>query len=211
MNIALLTSRGQWLENYIEQFSKKLDGASIYYSHKDIEDKYDVLFLLGYNQLVDKDLLNNNKHNIVIHESNLPKGKGWAPLFWQVLEGKNEIFFTMFEADSGFDSGDIYMQDILKLNGYELNETLRKKQANKTIEMCLEFVKNYSKYIIPIEQTGRESYYRKRNAQDSQLDINKTIKQQFNLLRIVNNDQYPAFFEINGHKYTLKIEHDKNE
>ena len=64
MNIALLTSRGQWLENYIEQFSKKLDGASIYYSHKDIEDKYDVLFLLGYNQLVDKDLLNNNKHNI---------------------------------------------------------------------------------------------------------------------------------------------------
>jgi len=27
-------------------------------------------------------------------------------------------------------------------------------------------------------------------------------------LRIVNNDEYPAFFEINGHKYLLKIEKD---
>ena len=36
--------------------------------------------------------------------------------------------------------------------------------------------------------------------------INKTIKEQFNLLRIVNNQEYPAFFEIDGRKYKLTIE-----
>jgi len=41
---------------------------------------------------------------------------------------------------------------------------------------------------------------------DSRLDIDRSIKEQFNLLRVVGNEEYPAFFEINGHKYLLKIE-----
>ena len=27
-------------------------------------------------------------HNIVIHANDLPRGKGWSPLTWQVLEEK---------------------------------------------------------------------------------------------------------------------------
>ena len=135
MNIALLTSRNQWLENYIQQFSDKLGAVKTYFNHNDIVDSYDLLFILGYNQVIQDDILKRNKHNIVIHESNLPKGKGWAPLFWQVLEGKNEIYFTMFEATLDIDNGDVYMTDMLSLSGYELNDVLREKQAQKTIEM----------------------------------------------------------------------------
>jgi len=211
MKIALLTSQNQWLENYIEEFSEALDAVEVYFSHNDIRANYDVLFILGYNQIIQKDILDKNKHNIIVHESDLPKGKGWAPLFWQVLEGKNEIVFTMFEANLGIDDGDVYMKDTLNLTGYELNDTLREKQAQKTIEMCIEFVTNYDKYRIPISQTGEDSYYRKRNSESSQLDIKKTLEEQFNLLRVVNNNEYPAFFEINGNKYILKIELEKNE
>ena len=35
--------------------------------------------------------------------------------------------------------------------------------------------------------------------------INKTIKEQFNLLRIVDNNYYPAFFEYNGYRYKIQI------
>jgi len=62
---------------------------------------------------------------------------------------------------------------------------------------------------IPTTQSGVESFYPKRTPKDSNLDINKTIKEQFNLLRIVNNEEFPAFFEIDGHRYALKIELDK--
>ena len=86
MKIALLTSQNQWLENYIEEFSEALDAVEVYFSHNDIRANYDVLFILGYNQIIQKDILDKNKHNIIVHESDLPKGKGWAPLFWQVLE-----------------------------------------------------------------------------------------------------------------------------
>jgi len=150
-----------------------------------------------------------NQYNIVVHESALPEGKGWAPLFWQVLEGKIDIPFTMFEASDGIDNGPIYFQEILSLTGYELNDELREKQAGLITKMCLSFVENYSKYLPAVPQNGTESFYRKRSPADSQLDVNKTIKEQFNLLRVVNNQDYPAFFEIRGKKYKLTIEHIK--
>ena len=209
MKIAILTSKNQWFESYALQLSKELSNASIYKNHHDIQENYDIVFILSYHQIIPQESLLKNKHNIVIHESLLPKGKGWSPLFWQVLEGKNKIPFSMIEAIDEVDNGDIYMQEVLDLTGYELNEELRDKQAKTIIKMCLEFVNNYEKYKIPFKQSGDESFYLKRGKEDSRLDVSKTIKEQFNLLRIVNNDSYPAYFELDNNRYILKIELDK--
>ena len=210
MKIAILTSRNQWFVSYVLQLSKELNNAKIYKSHNDIHENYDIVFILSYHQIIPQEALEKNRHNIVIHASPLPKGKGWAPLFWQVLEGKNKIPFTMIEASDGADNGDIYIQEILELTGHELNKELRGKQAEIIIQMCLEFVNNYEKYKIPVKQSGIESFYEKRDKEDSKLDLDKTIRSQFNLLRIVNNSDYPAYFELDGKRYVLKIELDKS-
>ena len=76
--------------------------------------------------------------------------------------------------------------------------------------MCVKFIENYVNYKTLSKQKGSSTYYKKRDANDSKLDINKSIKEQFNLLRIVNNREYPAFFEIDGHKFLLKIEKFEN-
>ena len=206
-NIAILTSPNQWFVEYAKKLQSILN-AKLFFDNKDIKESFDILFILSYHKIIEKKYLKKNRHNIIIHESNLPKGKGWAPIFWQILEGKNEIVFTMFEADKKVDSGPIYMKKTLKLDGYELNPELREKQAKQIINMCLEFVNNYEKYKNPTPQEGEESLYPKRTPKDSKLDI-KSIKEQFNLLRIVDNENYPAFFEIDGHKYILKIYKEK--
>ncbi len=206
MKIAILTSKNQWFIPYAKQLSRKIANAKLFFDDQEIEDSFDILFILSYHKIIKQNTLKKNRHNIVVHASDLPKGKGWAPMFWQILEGKNEIPFTMFEATEGVDSGDIYMKAVLKLTGYELNEELRKKQAEHIIQMCLEFIENYDRYKNPVPQKGEESFYPKRNPEDSRLDINKTIQEQFNLLRIADNEAYPAFFEIDGHRYILKIE-----
>lgn len=206
MKVAILTSRNQWFEKYVFDLSERLGNVDTYFSHEEINSPYDIVFILSYHRIIIEASLNMNKHNIVIHESNLPEGKGWAPLFWQVLEGKHEIIFSMFEAGQGLDDGDIYFQKTLSLTGYELNEDLRQKQAQLIMEMCQEFIKNYSLYIPPKKQQGKETIYPKRTPSDSALDIDKSIREQFNLLRTVDNEEYPAFFEIDGRKYVLKVE-----
>ena len=56
------------------------------------------------------------------------------------------------------------------------------------------------------KQSGVETFYKKRGPDDSALDVNKTIIEQFNLLRTVDNEKYPAFFIHKGKKFLVKIE-----
>lgn len=210
MKIAILTTENQWFCKYAPVLSKRLNGASIYYKASEITDEFDILFILGYHELVSEKVLAKNKYNLVIHESNLPSGKGWAPLFWQIIEGKDTVTFSLIEATGKFDSGPIYLQKDLVLSGYELNEEIRRKQANISIIMCLEFVENMSSIKAPVIQSGKESFYPKRTPADSRLDISKSLEEQFNLLRTVDNNQYPAFFDIGGKRYVIKIEELKN-
>lgn len=211
MKIAILTSPNQWFVPYAKELNKKINSSDLYFNHEKMTQRYDIVFILSYHRIIKENYLDKNRHNIVIHASDLPKGKGWAPMFWQVLENKNIIPFSMFEASIGVDDGDIYIQKNLLLTGYELNEELRDKQAKYTIEMCLDFLVNYDKFKVPKKQDGNESFYKKRAAMDSEIDINKTINEQFNLLRIVNNENYPAFFYKNDKKYILKIYEAKDE
>lgn len=206
MNIAILTTPDQWFVSYAKGLQSKINNSKLFFDHSEINESFDIVFILSYHKIIEKKYIDKNKHNIVIHGSSLPQGKGWAPMFWQILEGKNSIPFTMFEVNEDVDSGDIYMQKVLHLNGYELNDELRKKQAVHTVEMCLEFIKDYDKYKIPMKQNGDETFYNKRTVKDSELDIEKSIKEQFNLLRIVDNKNYPAFFYKDGKKYIVKIE-----
>lgn len=211
MKIAILTSPNQWFIPYAEELHQKINSSSLYFNHEDILQNYDVVFILSYHKIIDKKNLEKNSHNIVVHASDLPKGKGWAPMFWQILEDKHVIPFTMFEASCGVDDGDIYMQKDLHLSGYELNNELREKQARHTIDMCLEFLDKYEEIRTPKKQSGEETFYKKRTTKDSELDINKTIQEQFNLLRIVDNEDYPAFFYKDDKKYIIKIEEANNE
>ena len=211
MRIAVLTSPNQWYEIYAEALANELGGVRVFHHHTDIKAGYDVLFILSYHHIIEDKYLNKCRYNIVVHASDLPQGKGWSPLFWQVLEGKSQITFSMFEAGSSVDDGDIYLKRTLLLNGSELNEELRHKQAQMINDMCLDFVGSIDQCLPPTKQIGDESFYPKRNKKHSELDVNKTIAEQFDLLRIVSNEEYPAFFYFRGHKYFLTIEMDTKE
>ena len=61
--------------------------------------------------------------------------------------------------------------------------------------------------IIPTPQSNIESSnYTRRTPEDSKLDINKSIADQFDLLRIVDKKRYPCFIEHRGHKYKITME-----
>ena len=83
------------------------------------------------------------KHNLVVHESALPEGKGWSPLSWQILEGRKEIPITLFGAVDKVDAGPIYLQNIMKFSGHELIDELRAIQGKATIQICSQFINQY--------------------------------------------------------------------
>ena len=204
--IGILTSQNSsfapFALGFKEDLRKRGYGAEIFNNHEEISSDYDVIFVLSYFRKIPADALRRHPHNLVVHASDLPCGRGWAPFFWQILEGKSKIPIVLFEATEELDAGPIYLKDAIVLEGHELHDELRSLQAHKCIELCLRFLSENPK---PIPQSGEPSFYRRRTRDDSELDIDKPLKELFNNLRIASNDNYPAFFRICDHKYVVRI------
>ena len=66
-------------------------------------------------------------------------------------------------------------------------------------------IKNFKKLPSIPQSNTKTSVYPKRNPDDSELDPQKTIAEQFNLIRIADENRYPCFFYFKGQRYKLSI------
>lgn len=207
----LVDNPNSWIIPYAKELCLELNEIGCYTglvnNHEEIK-KGDILVLLGCEKKFTN--LELNKHNLVVHESDLPLGKGWSPLTWQVLEGKKIIPVTLFEAVNEVDSGDIYAQKKIFLDGSELLKEIKQAQGIVTKELIHEFIREYPK-VQGRAQEGETSFYHKRTYSNNELDVNKSIKEQFDLLRVCDNDRYPAHFRIKNNEYVIKIYRRNNE
>src|SRR6185437_960422 len=79
----------------------------------------DVLFLISCHEIISSQDRQAYCASLVIHASDLPAGRGWSPHIWQILEGKHEIVVSMIEAQDKVDTGAIWAQRPLRLEGHE--------------------------------------------------------------------------------------------
>src|SRR5262245_7713923 len=80
----------------------------------------DILFLISCHELITAAVRNRDQKSLVIHASDLPKGRGWSPLVWAVLEGQQKIVVSLLEAEDAPDTGAIWAKETFDLSGHEL-------------------------------------------------------------------------------------------
>ena len=89
---------------------------------------FDLVITIGYGVLLSEFILSQPKYGFInLHFSLLPKFRGAAPAQRAIIEGVTETGVTVFQLDSGMDTGPIYLQakHLIKLNttaGELLNE-----------------------------------------------------------------------------------------
>ena len=195
-----------WLEPFVRAEDFSLDGryeCDIVLDYEAVSAR-EIVFILGYTRIISNESLSRNGLNLAVHESDLPLGRGFAPVQWQVLQGARRIPICLLEAADPVDSGDIFLRHHFDLDGLELYSEIREKQARATTGIIREFLALYPD--LPRQaQTGEPTHFPRRRPSDSRLDPDRTLREQFDLLRICNNDAWPAFFEIGGRTYALRI------
>ena len=205
--ISVVVDNPSWILNFAERFVAELnasgDSAVLVRSSEDVPSG-DIAFYLGCVKLTPGSVMARNRLNLAVHESRLPDGKGFSPLSWQILKGGNVIPVTLFELNEQVDSGPVLIRDELRFEGHELVDELRSAQGRKTIELCWRCLNSEEPPCGTI-QAGESTYYARRRPSDSRIDPNKSIAEQFELLRIVDNEKYPAYFDYRGCRYVLKI------
>lgn len=165
----------------------------------------DILFLISCTELIQKKDREKYKKALVIHASDLPEGKGWSPHVWQILEGATTITVTLFEAVDAVDAGDIWKKETFTLKGHELYQEINALLFQTELRLMDWAVANFQSVKPQAQPNGKFKTYPKRSPKDSQIDPQKSIASQFNLLRVSDSERFPAYFEHQGQKYLISL------
>lgn len=206
--ISVVVDNPSWILPFAEELVRLVndggDHALLCRDHDGISGGA-VAFFLGCLKITLPHVLARNRRNLVVHESALPEGRGFSPLTWQIIGGRNRIPVCLLEAAEKADAGPVIYREALEFAGHELIGEMRERLGALTVALCRRFLAA-SAPPWGQEQEGEPNYYPRRRPADSRLDPDRPIAEQFNLLRIVDNDRYPAFFDFRGHRYVLRID-----
>ena len=209
LKVIFCTAKSSWINSYLNEFLKDLTKKyqlKIIYSFKDIKKNNDIIFYLGYNKLVDDKYLSLSKINLVVHESDLPKGKGWSPVTWGILGGKTKFTATLFKAIKKIDSGNYFLKKKFIINKNSLLNDIRKEQFIATKFLVNKFLDKYPAILKKEKkQIGKANFLKKRTPKDSEININQSILSQFNHLRTIDEKRYPGWFVLRGKKFKISI------
>lgn len=177
-------------------------GAKLVQSASDVTCG-ELLLLVSCTEIFTKEIRDRFTRTLVIHESDLPQGRGWSPFAWQILEGRKEIVVSLIEAADRVDAGGILAQQVVRLEGHELAPEINEKRDSLRVALMDWALVNF-RTAVPVEQFGRATYYGRRRPEDSRIDPERSLAEQFDLLRICE-PRFPAFFDLRGHRYEIEL------
>jgi len=149
----------------------------------------DFIFVIGWSQLIDKEIINASKKGTIgFHTSKLPKDRGRSTIAWQISDGYTETALTMFYISEGIDNGDIIAQENIKIEQDDYVKDILFKINQSTYNL----LKTYFPLLLNgkaprIKQDENEASYRRlRTDNDSLINWNLNTKSIYNLIRAVS-------------------------
>lgn len=154
---------------------------------------------------------------INLHASLLPNYRGAAPINWAIIQGEKETGVTTFKLQHEIDTGNILLQEKIKITDDETAGTLHDKMMNVGAGLLLHTIEELEKgNLKEVEQLSGGSDQHSANirqapkifTEDCEINWNKSVDEIYNLIRGLS--PYPtAFTFLKGKK--LKIFSSKKE
>lgn len=167
----------------------------------------DILFLISCAEIVSAADRSAYQATLVLHASDLPRGRGWSPHIWQLIEGADEIILSLIEAEDKVDSGRIWKKLTFHIPRHALWDEINARLFEAEVEL-IDFAVSEFERVRPTTQDPsiEPSYYARRTPKDSQIDPFQSLAGQFDRIRVCDPHRFPAFFELHGKKYKLILE-----
>ncbi|MBU0672479.1 MAG: methionyl-tRNA formyltransferase [Candidatus Margulisbacteria bacterium] len=88
----------------------------------------DIIVVVAYGKILPKSIIDIPRYGCInVHASLLPKYRGAAPVQWALLNGEKETGITIMRINELLDSGEIILQEKVKIDEADNTETLLKK------------------------------------------------------------------------------------
>jgi methionyl-tRNA formyltransferase len=178
----------------------------LFTSINEVNQHGDILFLVSCTEIINKSQRGMFNHVLVLHASDLPNNRGWSPHIWAVVNGDSKLTVSLLEAEDKVDTGRIWKKMDIQLDGSELYDEINEKLFDSELQLISWACQNMNTVEPQKQENIKSNYLRQRTPNDSEIDIEKSLKEQFNQLRVCDPERYPAYFYLNNCKYKLKVE-----
>ncbi len=172
-----------------------------------ISSKHSLAMLLGYHQILPIEALNLPKFGtVVFHSSNLPLGRGWAPIYYALAEEHQFLWQSLFYGTEEVDAGPLIAKARYPLDKMTIEAEARRIDDELTLILVETFIAKLTQsrvYAAP--QRGVPTYYERRVPQQSVIDPQKSISSQWNHIRALPPEHPPHFFS-NNVEISLKVQ-----
>lgn len=169
-------------------------------------DGIDLVFSASYPGRVTQDVCKLAALGAVnMHTGLLPRQRGWHPLNWALVWGDTSTGITIHKIVDSYDAGDVCVQQEVPIFESDTIVTLRARvewMAPVLIEAFFEDAKFYLAKATKQNQ-AHVTYAPKRRPEDSELNLEATQTEQYNLWRSCHPQEYPCFVWRHGLKYLV--------
>ena len=165
----------------------------------------DIFVVVAFGQILPQHILDIPRFGCMnVHASLLPAYRGAAPIQWSVINGDSETGVTTMRMDAGMDTGDILLQERIRIAPDETGGSLFDKLAKAGGALCVKTLAQIQDGTIrPIPQDHKAATYtRMISKKDGLIDFSLPAKQIECLIRGMN--PWPSAYTYIGKKM-LKV------
>ena len=146
---------------------------------------------------------------VVIHSSDLPDGKGWAPIYHAFSEQKNEYVMSAIYAVGKVDAGDIIAQVKFNIGPDYTAGFIRSLDNELSLLIIQKILEKWpNQKPLAVRQIGKSSHRKRRYPHDNEINLSQSLEFLLPHLRGVETCS-PAFFYYKNIKYLIEVRPEK--
>ena len=149
----------------------------------------DIIVVAAYGRILSKDALNAPRYGCInVHASLLPKYRGASPIQWSIINDDEETGITIMRMDEGLDTGDIILQEKIKILPEDTADTLFERMANLGGPLALKAIDEIEAGTAIYTKQGEEASYVKMIKKEmGEIDWSKSAEEISRLVRGLNS------------------------
>lgn len=166
----------------------------------------DLIMCVNFDQILKKDIINLPTIGCInTHASLLPKYRGRAPLNWAMINGEQYSGVTVHFIDEGVDTGDIILQEKIKIDEDDYISDLLNKVKNIYPKIVLNAIRALESNNINLikPDLSKGFYVNKRSKDDGKIDFSKPSKDTINFIKAISKPYPGAFLYHNNKKIII--------
>jgi methionyl-tRNA formyltransferase len=210
VKLLFLTASKERAHSIVEYCAEDLDRQSIDWSigtdASEITPDLDLVYLLSYDRILDtRERARVEGRIVLFHSSDLPHGRGWAPIYHAIASGAERHTISLCYAGSKVDTGNILAKARLPIRPNYTAPMLRSVGQRAIARMIARYSDRIARTKPPgCPQAVEGTYSPRRTPDDARIDTAAPFDKAI-LHMLASEPPNLAFFEFRQSRFRVQI------